>query len=117
MHLTFLRRACPAAARILMTAAWFCFSVWAAGVVFYNVWGGAVLVWLYVAAMACAFALRGKRPVLWRASWGVPALLLAYYLFIPATNDKEWQPSWSRLPSVEINGNEIVVKDVRSFIY
>jgi hypothetical protein len=44
-------------------------------------------------------------------------LLLAYYLFIPATNDKEWQPSWSRLPSVEINGNEIVVKDVRSFIY
>ena len=36
---------------------------------------------------------------------------------IPATNDKEWQPSWSRLPSVEINGNEIVVKDVRSFIY
>lgn len=117
MHLTFLRRACPAAARILMTAAWFCFSVWAAGVVFYNVWGGAVLVWLYVAAMACAFALRGKRPVLWRASWGVPALLLAYYLCIPATNDKEWQPSWSRLSSVEINGNEIVVKDVRSFIY
>lgn len=84
---------------------------------FYNVWGGAVLVWLYVAAMAYAFALRGKRPVLWRASWGVPALLLAYYLCIPATNDKEWQPSWSRLPSVEINGNEIVVKDVRSFIY
>ena len=41
----------------------------------------------------------------------------AYYLCIPATNDKEWQPSWSRLPSVEINGNEIVVKDVRSFIY
>ncbi|MCD8272755.1 DUF4105 domain-containing protein [Akkermansia sp.] len=117
MHLTFLRHAGLAAARILMMAAWFGLSVWAAGVVFYNVWGGPVLVWLYVAAMACAFALRGKRPVLWCASWGVPALLLAYYLCIPATNDKEWQPSWSRLPSVEINGNEIVVKDVRSFIY
>lgn len=117
MHLTFLRHAGLAAARILMMAAWFGLSVWAAGVVFYNVWGGPVLVWLYVAAMACAFALRRKRPVLWRASWGVPALLLAYYLCIPATNDKEWQPSWSRLPSVEINGNEIVVKDVRSFIY
>lgn len=116
MHLTFLRRACPAAARILMTAAWFCFSVWAAGVVF-TTYGGS----------RAGVAVRGghgmrlrpprKRPVLWRASWGVPALLLAYYLFIPATNDKEWQPSWSRLPSVEINGNEIVVKDVRSFIY
>ena len=103
MHLTFLRHAGLAAARILMMAAWFGLSVWAAGVVFYNVWGGPVLVWLYVAAMACAFALRRKRPVLWRASWGVPAQLLAYYLCIPATNDKEWQPSWSRLPSVEIN--------------
>ena len=62
MHLTFLRHAGLAAARILMMAAWFGLSVWAAGVVFYNVWGGPVLVWLYVAAMACAFALRRKRP-------------------------------------------------------
>ena len=52
MHLTFLRHAGLAAARILMMAAWFGLSVWAAGVVFYNVWGGPVLVWLYVAAMA-----------------------------------------------------------------
>lgn len=39
-----------------------------------------------------------KRPVFWRASWGVLALLLVYYLCIPATNGKKWQPSWSRLP-------------------
>ena len=44
MHLTFLRHAGLAAARILMMAAWFGLSVWAAGVVFYNVWGGPVLV-------------------------------------------------------------------------
>ena len=117
MHLTSLRHAGLAAARVLMMAAWFGLSVWAAGVVFYNVWGGAVLVWLYLAAMACAFIFRRKRPVFWRASWGVLALLLAYYLCIPATNGKEWQPSWSRLPAVEINGNEILVKDVRSFVY
>lgn len=117
MHLPSLRHAGLIAARVLMFAAWFGLSVWAAGVVFYNVWGGAVLVWLYVAAMACAFVFRRKRPVFWRASWGVLALLLAYYLCIPATNGKEWQPSWSRLPAVEINGNEIVVKDVRSFVY
>ena len=106
----------PAAARILMTAAWFCFSVWAAGVVLQRMgepcWCGCT--WRPWHAPSPSAE---KRPVLWRASWGVPALLLAYYLFIPATNDKEWQPSWSRLPSVEINGNEIVVKDVRSFIY
>lgn len=43
MHLTSLRHAGLAAARrILMMAAWFGLSVWAAGVVFYNVWGGAV---------------------------------------------------------------------------
>ena len=48
---------------------------------------------------------------------GVLALLLVYYLCIPATNGKKWQPSWSRLPAVEINGNEILVKDVRSFVY
>lgn len=55
MHLTFLRHAGLAAARILMMAAWFGLSVWAAGVVFYNVWGGPVLVWLYVAAMDVRF--------------------------------------------------------------
>ena len=55
MHLPTLRHAGLIAARVLMFAAWFGLSVWAAGVVFYNVWGGAVLVWLYVAAMACAF--------------------------------------------------------------
>ena len=113
MHLPTLRHAGLIAARVLMFAAWFGLSVWAAGVVFYNVWGGAVLVWLYVAAMACAFVFRRKRPVFWRASWGVLALLLVYYLCIPATNGKKWQPSWSRLPAVEINGNEILVKDVQ----
>lgn len=117
MNLMSLRSAGLATARFLLMAAWCGLSVWAAGVVFYNVWGGAFLVWLYLAAMVYAFALRGKRPVFWRASWGVPVLLLVYYLCIPATNDREWQPSWSRLPAVEINGNEIVVKNVRSFIY
>ena len=102
MHLPTLRHAGLIAARVLMFAAWFGLSVWAAGVVFYNVWGGAVLVWLYVAAMACAFVFRRKRPVFWRASWGVLALLLVYYLCIPATNGKKWQPSWSRLPALGI---------------
>ena len=37
MHLTSLRHAGLAAARVLMMAAWFGLSVWAAGVVFYNV--------------------------------------------------------------------------------
>ena len=78
MHLPTLRHAGLIAARVLMFAAWFGLSVWAAGVVFYNVWGGAVLVWLYVAAMACAFVFRRKRPVFWRASWGVLALLLVH---------------------------------------
>lgn len=117
MNLSSLRRAGPAAARILMYAAWFGVALWAAGVVFYNVWGGGVLVWLYVAGMACAFAFRKRYPAAWWSSWGILLLLLVYYLCIPATNDKEWQPSWSRLPSVEINGNEVVVTNVRNFIY
>lgn len=41
MNLSSLRRAGPATARILMYAAWFGVALWAAGVVFYNVWGGA----------------------------------------------------------------------------
>lgn len=117
MNLSSLRRAGPATARILMYAAWFGVALWAAGVVFYNVWGGCVLVWLYVAGMACAFAFRKRYPAAWWSSWGILLLLLVYYLCIPATNDKEWQPSWSRLPSVEINGNEVVVTNVRNFIY
>ena len=84
---------------------------------FYNVWGSRAGV-----AVRGGYGMRLRPPrkngpYYGALPGGVPALLLAYYLFIPATNDKEWQPSWSRLPSVEINGNEIVVKDVRSFIY
>lgn len=104
MHLTFLRHAGPVAALILMMAAWFGLSGWAAGVVLYNVWGGVVLVWLYVAAMACAFVLRGKMPVFWRASWGVAALLLAYYLCIPATNEKKWCLSGAACPPWKSTG-------------
>ncbi|MFR4417112.1 MAG: hypothetical protein ACLT8E_06900 [Akkermansia sp.] len=63
----------PVAARVLMFAAWFGLSVWAAGVVFYNVWGGAVLVWLR-SRHGLRFCFRRKRPVFWRASWGVLAL-------------------------------------------
>lgn len=117
MHLPSLRRMATAAVRVLMYAAWFAVALWAAGVVWYNVWGGCVLAGPYLAGMGCAFAFRKRRPVFWRASWGVLALLLVYYLCIPATNGKEWQPSWSRLPSVEINGNDVVAHDVRSFIY
>lgn len=101
----------------LLHVLWFALTLWSLGVVFYDVWGGAVLAWVYLAGMSCAFAFRNRKPVCWKISWGVLALLLMYYLWIPATNDKEWQASWSRLPTVEINGNDITVHDVRSFIY
>lgn len=117
MHKPYLRRIARFSGILLMYSAWFGVTVWSLGVVFYNVWGGAVLVWPYLGVMACSFAFRKRWPAFWRASWGLPVLLLVYYLCIPATNDKEWQPSWSRLPFVEISGNEIVVKNVRSFIY
>lgn len=107
----------PVVARVLMHIVWFALALWSFGVVFYLVWGGVVLAWLYLAAMGCAFACRNRFPWGWRASWGALALLLAYFFCVPATNGKVWQHSWSRLPSVEIDGNRVVVHDVRSFLY
>ncbi len=104
-------------AKFFMYLAWWGLGIWTTGVVFYNVWGGSTWVWFYLAAVFSAFVFRKKRPVLFKSSWGAYAALIIFYLCIPATNDKEWQTSWSRLPYVQIEGNQVTVKDVRSFVY
>lgn len=103
--------------RYLMIVTWLCLFVWSAGIVYYLIWGGSIFVWFYAVFMSWSFFNRKKHRVLHNISWSVLGCLLVYYLCIPATNNKEWQDSWSRLPTVEVNGNEIVVKDVRSFVY
>lgn len=97
--------------------AWCFLALWASGVVVYNVWGGVVFVWFYVIGLIVSFCFRKKSLLQWQVMRFLPVLLWVYYLMIPASNDKVWQAPWSRIPVVEISGNHVTVKDVRSFVY
>jgi len=52
------------------------------------------------------------------AVWGVAFVaLLLWWNSIHPSNDRVWQPDVARLPSVEIQGEQLIVKNVRNFEY
>ena len=80
--------------------------------------------WLRVAAagvfaLAPAVALvalpNRKRTLLWTG--GVCALVLVWWLTIPAPRDGEWAPEYARTPTAEIDGDRVTIHDIRDFEY
>ncbi len=54
----------------------------------------------------------------WRLTGILPfALVLGWWLSIPASNDRDWYPDVARLPRAEIEGNKVTVHNVRNFEY
>lgn len=43
--------------------------------------------------------------------------LLAWWLSLPPSNDRDWQPSVAQLPSAEIHGDKLVIHNLRDFDY
>jgi hypothetical protein len=43
--------------------------------------------------------------------------LLVWWLSLPPSNDRDWQPSVAQLPSAEIHGDKIVIRNLRNFDY
>jgi hypothetical protein len=48
---------------------------------------------------------------------GVFLLLLAWWLAIPPSNDRDWQPDLAVLPYAEIEGNKVTVHNIRNCDY
>ena len=59
------------------------------------------------------------RPFRWvLAGWAMAfALLLVWWIQIPASNNRDWAPEVARLPSVEIHGDRLTFHNVRNFEY
>ena len=45
------------------------------------------------------------------------AVLLGWWLSLPPSNDRDWQPSVAQLPSAEIHGDKLVIRNLRNFDY
>ncbi|HSD60403.1 MAG TPA: DUF4105 domain-containing protein [Burkholderiales bacterium] len=45
------------------------------------------------------------------------AAVLAWWLSIPASNDRDWLPDVARPPVAEINGNLVTIRNIRNFEY
>jgi len=71
-----------------------------------------------LAATAVALVL-GLRPRWWGlcASSVLLATVLAWWLAIPPSNDRDWTPEVAALPSARIDGERITVRNVRNFDY
>jgi len=79
-----------------------------------------------LAAVLCAVVAAGAllllvlvRPWWWAgAAAAVPfVVVLAWWLSIPPSNTRDWQPDVARLPSAVIEGNRVTIRNVRDFAY
>lgn len=110
----FLIKGCLAAVMAIM-------ALWAYGAVYYSnlpqAWmrtAGAVL--FIIAAILLFWKIRGfyRAVFSFAALWGV---VLVWWLLIPASNTRQWQPDLAVLPYAEINGNQVTIRNIRNCEY
>ena len=97
-------------------------SAWAAAALYFDVrvpWLQIPLALLYIAIAAVGMRwwfntrfLKGF--ALWLGS--LVAVMIWWFSLTPS-NDRNWQPDVARVPSVEIDGNNVTIRDVRNFEY
>ncbi|TMB10131.1 MAG: DUF4105 domain-containing protein [Deltaproteobacteria bacterium] len=72
---------------------------------------------LFAAGTLLAFALLPRRGRTLVGFLAVFAVVLAWWLRIPASNDRDWQPEVAVLPSVTIDGERVTIHNIRNFDY
>jgi Domain of unknown function (DUF4105) len=96
-------------------------TVWGAGALYYSPLPGqvlrAALSAVFVGATALAFLLLPNRRRTLAGFLIVFAVLVALFLNIPASNDRDWQPEVSVTPYATVNGDLVTIHGVRNFDY
>ncbi|MGH7833037.1 MAG: DUF4105 domain-containing protein [Candidatus Binatia bacterium] len=94
---------------------------WAAGAIYYSPVPGdtlrATLAGIFVSATALAFVLTRRRGLTLVGYLIVFAALVALWLQIPASNDRDWQTEISVTPYATVNGDLVTIHGVRNFDY
>ncbi len=90
---------------------------WACAALFFDSWFSG---WIAAAFALAAVAIVGWVRPFWKSLSCYCVLFLAvvfWWLSIEPSNDREWLPDVARLPSAEINGDSITIRNVRDFTY
>ncbi len=109
------------AIRLIISVVVAAMTIWCAGAIYYAPLPGASLralfAGVFVVVTALAFLLlprRGRTLLGFFAAFG---LLVALWLQIPASNDRDWQPDVATTPYATINGDLVTIHGVRNFDY
>jgi hypothetical protein len=114
-----LRRVVIALGRVAIWGALSLMSLWAILAVYYANLSGASPRAVRAGLLATAFLasvifIRPRRRGLVVVALLVAAVL-AWYFSIQPSNNRDWAPDVARTPSIQINGDEITVRNVRDF--
>ena len=71
----------------------------------------------YLLALALILWRVPRGGLRWSALVGVVLVVLVWWLRIPASNEADWQAAGARLATAEIEGDRLIVKNVRNFDY
>ncbi len=96
-------------------------ALWAFGAIYYSnlplAWMRAACAILFViTAIMLAWKVRGfyRAALSFAALWSI---VLVWWLLIPPSNTRHWQPDLAVLPYAEINGNLITIRNIRNCDY
>ena len=96
-------------------------TAWAAGAIYYGDFGGVrlrgALALGFFVATALAFAVLPRRRRTLVGFFVAFAVIVGWWLRIPASNERVWQPEVSVAPWAEIQGDRVTVHGVRNFDY
>lgn len=96
-------------------------AAWAAGAIYYGGAGGphlrGAVAAAFLGATALAFLLLPRRPRTLAGFLLVAAAIAVWWLRIPASNDRAWQPEVSVTPWAEVRGDRVTIHGVRNFEY
>jgi hypothetical protein len=96
-------------------------TAWAAGAIYYSPIPDeslrVVLAVIFVLASALAFVLTRRRGRTLVGYLAIFAALVALWLQIPASNDRDWQPEVALTPYATIKGDLVTIHGVRNFNY
>ena len=114
------------ACRVAGGAAWIAITGWCSVAIALAPSGPNAVTWSFAAgfALLCLSAASGPvpRPLRSRparaaalvAAWGA---VVAWFLFVPAPADSDWQPDVAEIASFEIDGDLVTVSGIRNFRY
>ena len=93
-------------------------TAWAALAIRYSdLTSARLLAVLFAAGTLLAFALLPRRGHTLVGFLAAFAVVLAWWLRIPPSNDRDWQPEVAVLPSVTIDGERLTIHNIRNFDY